>query len=182
MRLRFRRVRCDLMGTACRMITTPGHETNTCTGPSDCDKDFVCLGGAADASCHKYCTADAECGTPRGQCVIDIQSGGTPIQGIPSACSSNCDPANNATPAACPSTMKCSLFTATHMGTARNISDCEKAGAGTQNLTNGTGFWSERQSPSARRSREPASGCRTATSQRGSRRCSLRRCHGNRRP
>jgi len=129
----------DLMGTACRMITTPGHETSTCTGPSGCDKSYVCLGGATDASCHKYCTADADCGTPRGQCVIDIQSGGTPIAGIPSACSSNCDPANNAAPAVCPSTMKCSIFTATHLGTPHDISDCQVAGAGTQNLTTGTG-------------------------------------------
>jgi hypothetical protein len=125
----------DLMGTACRMIATPGHETSTCSGPTGCDKDYVCLGGAGDASCHKYCGSDAECGTPRGKCAIDIQSGGTVIPGIPSACSSNCDPANTANPAVCPSTMKCSIFSATHMGTMLDISDCAKAGAGTQGTT-----------------------------------------------
>jgi hypothetical protein len=122
----------DLMGTACRTITTPGQETGACAGPSDCDKGYVCLGGTNDASCHKYCAADADCGTPRGQCVIDIQSNGTTIAGIPPACSSNCDPANSASPAVCPSAMKCSLFTATHLGSDHDIADCAQAGAGTQ--------------------------------------------------
>ena len=118
----------DLNGTACRAITTPGQNTSTCTVPSDCDKDYVCLGGANDASCHKYCGSNTECGSPRGQCVIDIKSGGNIIPGIPPACSSNCDPANSASPNVCPSTMKCSIFTASHMGSNYDISDCEKAG------------------------------------------------------
>ncbi len=127
----------DLMGTACRAITTPGHETTTCAGPSGCDKGYVCLGGT-DASCHKYCGSNADCGSPRGMCVIDITNGSNVIQGIPPACSSNCDPANNANPVACPSTMKCAVFTTMHMGSNVAISDCDGAGTYTQPAT-GTG-------------------------------------------
>lgn len=129
----------DLVGTACRMIGVAGQETAACSGPTDCDKGYVCLGGAGDASCHKYCGSNADCGSPRGQCVIDIQSGGTNIPGIPPACSSNCDPANSASPAVCPSAMKCSVFTATHGGSNYDIADCEKAGAGTQGTAAGGG-------------------------------------------
>jgi len=120
----------DLMGTACRTIMSPGVESNTCTGPKDCAGGYVCL-GAANASCHKYCTQNSDCGTPRGQCVIDITSNGTAIPGIPPACSSNCDPTST-NPAECPSTFKCGLFTATHNGSPVKIADCSKAGSGVQ--------------------------------------------------
>lgn len=127
---------CDLdvndnNGTACRSLTTPGKEDAACNSLDDCDRGYVCLGGSSYASCKKYCTGDADCGSPRGKCVIDIASGGTPIPGIPPACSSNCDPTNTS-PAECPATYKCGLFGATHMGTAYDIADCSPAGAGVQ--------------------------------------------------
>jgi hypothetical protein len=124
----------DLMGTACRPITSPGIETTTCNGPKDCDHGYVCLGGSSQASCHKYCSQNSDCGTPRGQCVIDITSGGMPIAGIPPACSSNCDPTST-NPAECPATFKCGLFTAMHNGAQVKISDCSKAGTGTQGVS-----------------------------------------------
>jgi hypothetical protein len=117
----------DLMGTACRAIVTPGHETSSCSTASRCDKGFVCAG----STCKKYCGTNADCGSPRGQCVIDITDGTNPIPGIPSVCSSNCDPTNVAA-GGCPAGDKCGLFTATHAGVTHNIADCSIAGAGIQ--------------------------------------------------
>ena len=121
----------DLMGTACRMITTSGHAGDECNGPDDCDKGYVCLGGSGDASCHKYCGTTADCTSPRGQCIIDITDGTNPIAGVPPACTSNCDPLNAAT-AGCSTGLRCSVFSTTHAGSAYNYTDCEKVGGGTQ--------------------------------------------------
>jgi hypothetical protein len=125
---------CDLnhmtlMGNACRMITSPGHETDACTSSVGCDAGYVCL---SSGSCKKYCSDTSQCGSPRGQCVIDItDSTGTVIAGLPSVCSSNCDPAGAT---GCASGLKCNLYTQTHMGTSYNIVDCAKAGTGGQNF------------------------------------------------
>ena len=127
----------DNMGTACRPVNVPGKETSTCSGLDKCDKAYVCLGGATYATCKKYCMANADCGTPRGRCAIDISSGGMPIAGIPSACSSNCNPIATTAPE-CPANYKCGLFTATHNGSPVPIADCSPAGAGTQGASCGT--------------------------------------------
>src|SRR5678816_3168401 len=68
---------CDLdvligAGTSCRTISTQGRETDACDSLDDCDKGYVCLGPAGSGSCKKYCNADAECGTPRGRCAMDV--------------------------------------------------------------------------------------------------------------
>jgi len=81
----------DFAGTACRVINTPGREDATCDSSSKCDRGFACIGGS-QATCRKYCSANADCGSPRGQCVVDITNQGQPIADIPSVCSSNCDP------------------------------------------------------------------------------------------
>jgi hypothetical protein len=119
-----------LMGTACRNVSMMGHETSTCGGLADCDRGFVCLGPQGKSACKKYCSTNNDCGTPRGQCVIDITNGTTPIAGLPPVCSSNCDPMNGAV--GCPAAFKCGLFTQTHMGTMYNIVDCTPSGAGVQ--------------------------------------------------
>jgi hypothetical protein len=132
----------DLMGNVCRAINVAGTETDTCTSFSECDKGYVCIGDGTDNSCKRYCTTDAECGTPRGQCVIQIVDGSS--NAIPGAvvCSSNCDPAGNAG-AYCPSGYKCGIFSATFPypgGTSHDIADCTPAGAGGQGTTcTGTG-------------------------------------------
>ncbi|HUS30956.1 MAG TPA: hypothetical protein VMZ53_20745 [Kofleriaceae bacterium] len=128
----------DNKGTTCRAVATPGTETAACNGVTQCDKGYVCLGGSAFASCKKYCTADADCGSPRGACVIDITANGTPLMGIPSVCSSNCDPQSTNSPE-CPSTYKCGLFNATHNGTQVRIADCSPAGTGTQGASCASG-------------------------------------------
>ena len=128
----------DSVGTACRTVLTPGTETSTCTSLDKCDKGYVCLGSSAYATCKKYCQADADCGTPRGRCAIDISSGGTAIAGIPSACSSNCSPLSTSPAAECPAGFKCGLFTATHNNAPVPITDCSPAGAGTQGASCGT--------------------------------------------
>jgi len=128
----------DNKGTSCRAINTPGTESSSCTMLYQCDKGFVCIGGSAAASCKKYCSADVDCGSPRGQCVIDITSGGTPLMGIPPVCSSNCEPTSTNSPE-CPSTMKCGLFTVTHNSTQLRIADCTPAGAGTQGASCASG-------------------------------------------
>lgn len=128
----------DGMGAACRAITTAGHETSTCTSPGRCDAGFVCLTADNIGTCRKYCDADADCGTPRGKCVVDINDGtGNPLTGIPTTCSSNCDPTNVAA-GGCPPTMNCGVFTTTHLGVAQNIAQCAPATAtGTQGVSCG---------------------------------------------
>lgn len=117
----------DNMGSACRVVFTAGTETSTCLNPTRCDRGFVCLGGGNNGLCKRYCDMDSDCGTPRGKCIIEIQSGGAPIPGIPKACSSNCDPTNTAA-GGCPTNFKCGLFTVN----TTNITDCSLAGAGVQ--------------------------------------------------
>src|ERR1043165_4264579 len=127
----------DGKGTACRSINTPGHETAACTQVYQCDEGYVCLGQGASGSCKKYCTANADCGSPRGQCVIDLtDQNGTPIMGAPSACSSNCEPTSTNSPE-CPSTFKCNLFTTMHSGSTVRIAGCTPAGTGVQGDTCG---------------------------------------------
>ncbi|HEY5949303.1 MAG TPA: hypothetical protein VIV40_27605 [Kofleriaceae bacterium] len=128
----------DSVGTACRPVNVPGRETASCSGLDRCDKEYVCLGGATYATCKKYCIADGDCGTPRGRCAIDISANGTAIAGIPSACSSNCNPLPTTPPAECPANYKCSLFTATHNAAPVKITDCNPAGSGTQGAACGT--------------------------------------------
>lgn len=125
----------DNMGTACRSVLEPGRETSTCIGLDRCDKGYVCLGGSGSASCKKYCTEDADCGSPRGRCAIDINNGGVPITGVPSVCSSNCNPLLETQPPECPSNYKCTLAAVTHDGMQVNIADCRPAGSGTQNAS-----------------------------------------------
>jgi len=122
----------DLMGTACRTVSaSPKSEGQACSNAAQCDVGTVCLGGF----CRKYCSTNADCGQPRGQCVIDIQdSQGNILPGIPTACSSNCDPSNVAA-GGCDAGAKCGLFSATHMGVPSDIVACTTAGAGTQGTT-----------------------------------------------
>lgn len=127
---------CDLdptigAGTACRSISTQGHETTACSKLDDCDKGYICAGNAQFSSCKKYCMADADCGTPRGRCAIDITSNGTPVAGIPPVCSSNCDPVST-NPPECPSNGKCNVTTTQHGGQTVTIASCALAGAGGQ--------------------------------------------------
>ena len=124
----------DQMGTACRAVVNPGTAGSACSGATDCAAGFVCLGASGNSSCHAYCSATGsagQCGLPRGQCIIDITNGTTTIAGIPPACSSSCDPAANAT-GPCSPGLKCSVFAVSHNGSNVSISDCGKAGTGTQ--------------------------------------------------
>jgi len=116
--------------TACRAVTSPGHDTNTCTG-NDCDVGYGCIGDGSHDACKKYCSSNADCASPRGQCVIQLVDSSQ--KEIPGAvvCSSNCDPTASAA-AYCPSGWKCSMFTATYKSTDYDISDCEVAGGGVQ--------------------------------------------------
>lgn len=127
---------CDigegLMGTGCRAIDTPGRETSTCAMSTECDVGFVCLfsQGASVGNCKRYCDADVDCGTPRGQCLITIQNGqGQPIPNIPKACTSNCDPTNTAA-GGCPNGEKCTIFPGA--GAIPAAVDCTTAGGGGQ--------------------------------------------------
>jgi hypothetical protein len=123
----------DLVGNVCRAINVPGKDTNTCGSFSECDKGYVCIGDGTHDTCKRYCTQNGDCGTPRGQCVIQLTDGSTPPKDIPGAvvCSSNCDPATSAA-AYCPASYKSAIFTATFGGTDHDISDCEIQGTGTQ--------------------------------------------------
>jgi hypothetical protein len=120
----------DLMGTACRGVATPGDQNDTCAAINQCGAGFACVGAG---SCEQYCDADADCGTPRGKCVIQLVDNQTPAQPIAGAvvCSSNCDPAA-ATNATCPTAWTCDMFTATFNAVDHDIADCRAAGTRTQ--------------------------------------------------
>jgi hypothetical protein len=126
-------------GTVCRPINVMGTEASTCNSPNECDRGFVCLGGVSFRSCKKYCTDDADCGTPRGNCIYTISTASGPIPDIPKVCSSNCDPTDT-TAAGCPSNMKCTLTLGTENMVDTTIVDCTPAGTEVQggNCTSGT--------------------------------------------
>ncbi len=119
----------DLVGNICRAINSPGKETSTCGSFSECDHGYVCLGDGTNNSCKEYCTVNADCAQPRGQCVIQIVDASQVA--IPGAvtCSSNCNP-TAAAGAYCPANWKCGIFTATFGGTDHDIADCTPAGTG----------------------------------------------------
>jgi hypothetical protein len=126
-----------LMGNVCRAVNTPGRETNTCGSFSECDVGYVCIGDGTNDNCHKYCTSNADCASPRGQCVIQLTDNSTPPKAIPGAvtCSSDCDPSTANASAYCPASWKCGLFSATYptgSTTTYDIADCEIAGTGTE--------------------------------------------------
>jgi len=130
---------CDInamtqMGTACRMVTSPGMESATCSTGTDCAAGFVCVGDSFFAECDRYCAHDTDCASPRGRCVIQLNnSSSQPITGA-IVCSSNCDPTQAAN-ALCPTGAACDLFSSTFMGTTYDIVDCRKSGTATQGQT-----------------------------------------------
>jgi hypothetical protein len=122
----------DNAGAACRTVTTPGREAASCNSLDDCDAGYVCLSNAyGGAACHKFCSADSECGTPRGKCAVAPKVNNVDITGVPNACSSNCDPLTNpsttATPV-CPANNKCTIY----RNNGNPFVDCIPAGNGTQ--------------------------------------------------
>jgi hypothetical protein len=120
------------MGTSCRTVFQPVGEGAQCANATRCNPGFVCLFGSSGPSiCKEYCGANADCGQPRGQCVLEITSGGQPITDVPLVCTSNCDPQNTAA-GGCAAGMKCGIFTVTRNAVTHNIADCSLAGAGAQ--------------------------------------------------
>lgn len=124
-----------LSGNECRAVAVAGNETSTCADFDECGGGLVCVNAGGDASCKPYCRNDSDCDAPRGQCVIQLSSGGTDIPGAV-VCSSNCDP-TSLIPASCPNTWGCSLFTIDPDGVPASldevdIADCAPAGAGGQ--------------------------------------------------
>jgi hypothetical protein len=126
----------DLMGTACRGITAQGDSNDTCPAITDCAAGYVCVGDGTNDSCKEYCDADADCGSPRGQCVIQLtDQSSNPIAGAV-VCSSNCEPASASNPT-CPTGWGCDLFTATFNTVDHDIADCRVNGTRTQGQTCG---------------------------------------------
>jgi hypothetical protein len=124
---------CDLgsgSATACRAAGS-GMESTSCSSATTCAVGYVCVGDGTNNSCEEYCTGNAGCTPPRGQCVTNlVDSSNQPIPGAV-VCSSNCDP-TQVTNALCPSGWTCDLFTSTYKGTMYNVVDCRKAGTATQ--------------------------------------------------
>lgn len=134
---------CDLNagdplgGNECRAVNATGTEADECADFDECAGGFVCVGAGSgtDASCKSYCASDADCDSPRGQCLIQLSVGGTDIPGAV-VCSSNCDPTSGA-PSDCPATWGCFLFTIdpdgqSGSGDEIDLVDCAPAGAGVQ--------------------------------------------------
>lgn len=127
----------DLVGNSCRAVNMAGTETSSCVqggtpSPSYCAGGYVCLGGATDASCERYCDASSDCGQPRGQCVIQVTNNNVPIPNV-QVCSSNCNPLNSAAGPCPPGQGKCGFFTVNNALTgnvARDVVQCTAPGAG----------------------------------------------------
>ncbi len=128
----------DLVGNSCRAVNMPGTETSSCYSgspataqPSYCAAGYVCLGSGTAAHCEQYCDASSDCGQPRGQCVIQVVNGTTPIPNV-QVCSSNCSPTNSAAGPCPPGAGKCAFFTVNNALTGnvdRDIVDCTAPGA-----------------------------------------------------
>ena len=124
---------CDLAadpfaGNDCRTVATAGVEGDTCTGPDSCAAGYTCVAdGSGAASCKAYCSDDSFCGQPRGQCLIQLASGGVDIPGAV-VCTSSCDPTNIAA-GGCPLGYGCFPFVIDNVP----IVECAPSGAGTQN-------------------------------------------------
>jgi hypothetical protein len=127
---------CDLGSgatTQCRAAGN-GMEGTSCAFATTCAAGYVCVGDGTNNSCEKYCTSNADCNAPRGQCVNNlVNSSSMPIPGA-TVCTSNCDP-STATNALCPSGWTCDLFTAMYKNTTYDIADCRKAGPQALNAT-----------------------------------------------
>jgi hypothetical protein len=130
------------MGTACRAVAMMGQEGAACSQSVDCDTGHTCLSDYTGTvtSCHKFCSGNADCTAPRGQCVIEMTADGTnSIPGIPKMCSSNCDPVSTAA-SACPAAgQKCGLVSYVLQGVSYPTVDCIAAGSGTQGANCKTG-------------------------------------------
>jgi len=121
---------CDLSdtgpGTACRG-TSGGKEGSTCGAATACAARYTCgfVGNVGD--CLRYCSNDAECIAPRGQCAIQLLNDAE--QPIPGAllCSSNCDPTAISDPL-CPAGWSCDLYVESN----RKVASCRSAGTATQ--------------------------------------------------
>lgn len=132
---------CDLAadpfaGNDCRTVASPGVEGSTCAGPGDCGAGYTCVAdGFGSATCKPYCSGDEHCGAPRGQCLVQLQSGGADIPGA-LVCTSSCDPTDIAA-GGCPLTYGCFPFIINPDGVAGSgdevdIVECAPAGDGTQ--------------------------------------------------
>ena len=107
--------------TACRTDTAHGDETTTCTRPSTCGAEHVCVG-----RCAKYCDDDDDCAGPGGLCILPILFQNQPIPGV-KICTTDCDPAR-ADNATCPAGWACHLFREAD-GDRRWLTNCEPAPA-----------------------------------------------------
>src|SRR5262249_42888538 len=121
------------MTTTCR-VTAGGHEATTCSIGAQCDKGYTCMGAGTNSSCHKYCSSDSDCTTPRGKCAVDFTYNGVPLPNLPSVCSSNRDPSLTTAQPECPPNWKCSVWFGKHDGADVQYADCWPAGTGTQGV------------------------------------------------
>jgi len=115
-------------GTACRDVSTPGTDIDTCSAADGCAGGYVCLGNPGQ--CRRYCEDDDDCPGEGGLCMLNIVFG-TPSQDVPGAvtCTKDCEPTVTA-PASCPTGFACHLYyddpNETVNGDERFLTDCTK--------------------------------------------------------
>ena len=107
--------------TACRADSLGGDETTTCTRPSTCGPEHICVG-----RCARHCDDDDDCAGPGGLCILPILFQNQPIPGV-KICTTDCDPSQEAN-ATCPAGWACHLFREAD-GDRRWLTNCEAAPA-----------------------------------------------------
>ncbi|MBI4511552.1 MAG: hypothetical protein HY698_18100 [Deltaproteobacteria bacterium] len=110
-------------GRTCRVIITPGTETSTCNGISQCAAGYTCVSGV----CRKYCADDTRCTGPGGVCT-QLTYDSTNPKPIPGGkvCSANCDPL---TGTGCPNGWGCNVY---QDDNDRFFTECRPAGSSGQ--------------------------------------------------
>lgn len=118
---------CTIDGSLMRACVPVGTQAmgQACSVGNDCSAGDICL-GQTQGSCFKFCSTDAECVSPGGLCLLQLNDGmGGTVPNV-TMCSQNCDPS---------SATSCNVSglgcqAATDTASNRNYTTCLDAGSG----------------------------------------------------
>jgi hypothetical protein len=108
-------------GTACRIDTLGGEESQSCTVSTSCAAGYSCIAGR----CMRYCRTDDDCSGAGGLCVIHPTVDDQPIPGI-AGCTTDCVP-SQVDNSSCPDGWACHIYVDISTGRDRYLTDCSPA-------------------------------------------------------